>query len=174
MSATTVVATCHHEPCDLRQVNKSFWGPQFPSSVEWGIVKFLQRLQLWGLNVALYKIAGTLEMTVIINMTFSLVDWVFIWKYESWYPALKYLFFYLFSDFILFILFIYFFTLQYCIGFAIHQHESATGVHKFPLLNPASHIPPHTVPLGYPSAPAPRILYPASNLDWRFVSYMIL
>ena len=37
-----------------------------------------------------------------------------------------------------------------------------------------SHFPPHTIPLGYPSAPAPSILYPASNLDWRFVSYMML
>ena len=39
---------------------------------------------------------------------------------------------------------------------------------------PHSHLPPCTIPLGHPSAPAPRILYPASNLDWQFISYMIL
>ena len=61
-------------------------------------------------------------------------------------------------------------TLQYCIGFAIHQHESAMGVHVFPILNPPSHLPPHTIPLGHPSAPAPSFLYPATNLDWRLVS----
>ena len=47
-------------------------------------------------------------------------------------------------------------------------------LHVFPILNPASHLPPHTIPLGYPSAPARSFLYPASNLDWRFISYMIL
>ena len=37
-----------------------------------------------------------------------------------------------------------------------------------------SHLPPSTIPLGHPSTPAPSILYPALNLDWWFVSYMIL
>ena len=36
-----------------------------------------------------------------------------------------------------------------------------------------SHLPPHTISLSHPCAPAPNILYPASNLDWWFVSYII-
>ena len=60
-------------------------------------------------------------------------------------------------------------TLQYCIGFAVHYHESTTSVHVFPILNPPPTflpIPPHPIPLGHPSAPAPSTLYHASNLDW--------
>ena len=43
-----------------------------------------------------------------------------------------------------------------------------------PYPEPSSLLPPHTIPLDHPSAPAPSIQYRASNLDWRLVSYMIL
>ena len=40
--------------------------------------------------------------------------------------------------------------------------------------DPPSHLPSHIISLGHPSAPATIILYPVSNLDWWFVSYMIV
>ena len=72
-------------------------------------------------------------------------------------------------------IFLYFFKLyNIVLGFAIYQHESATGIHMFPILNPPPSSPPHTLPLGRSSAPAPSIQYRALNLDWWLVSYMIL
>ena len=56
-------------------------------------------------------------------------------------------------------------------------HKSTCICHRctrVPHPEPPSHRPPHTIPLGHPSAPALSILYHASNLDWRFVSHMIL
>ena len=48
------------------------------------------------------------------------------------------------------------------------------GCTRVPHPEPPSVLPPCTIPLGHHSTPAPSILYPASNLGWRFVSYMIL
>ena len=51
------------------------------------------------------------------------------------YFFLIFIFFPFFSFFFFKILF-YFLTLQYCIGFAVYQNESATGTHVFLILNP--------------------------------------
>ena len=56
-------------------------------------------------------------------------------------------------------------------------HTSAWIHHRctwVPNSEPFSHLPPHTISLGHPSTPAPSILYPASNLDWWFISYNTL
>ena len=54
--------------------------------------------------------------------------------------------------------------------FALHSHESAMGIHVFPILN----LPPHPNPQGHPSAPALSTLSHASNLDWQSISHMII
>ena len=56
-------------------------------------------------------------------------------------------------------------------------HTSTWICHRYtrvPHPEPPSQLPPRTIPLGCPSAPAPSIQYHASNLDWQFISYMIL
>ena len=85
------------------------------------------------------------------------------------YSKVFYFYFYFFR-----FLFLLYFTLQYCIVFAIHWHESTMGVHEFPNPEAPSHLPPHIISLDLPRASAPNILYPVSNIDWRLVSYMIV
>ena len=56
-------------------------------------------------------------------------------------------------------------------------HTSTYIHHRYtrvPHPEPPSVLPHHTIPLGRPSAPAPSVQYHALNLDWRFISYMIL
>ena len=43
-----------------------------------------------------------------------------------------------------------------------------------PKHEPPSHLPPHNISVGHPHVPAPSMLYPASDIDWRFNPYMIV
>ena len=69
--------------------------------------------------------------------------------------------------------FFFFFTLQYCIGFAIHQHESATGVHVFPILNPSPTTHPipslWVIPVHQPQASC--ILHRTWTGVWFLIRY---
>ena len=64
-------------------------------------------------------------------------------------------------------------TIQYCIGFVIHWHESATGVHVFPILNP---LPPSSLyhPSGSSQCTSPK--HPVSCIEpgLAIILYMIL
>jgi len=64
--------------------------------------------------------------------------------------------------------------LQYCGGFAIHWHESVMGKHVSPCPKTFSHLPPHPILLGCPSTPALSALFHASNLDWLYISHMVI
>ena len=65
-------------------------------------------------------------------------------------------------------------TLQYFYGFCHTFTWISHGYTCVPHPELPSHLPLHPLPLGHPSAPAPSILYPSSNLDWRFISHMII
>ena len=71
----------------------------------------------------------------------------------------------------LFIYLFYFTTLYwFCHTLTWICHGCTCAPHR----EPASHLPPNPIPLGHPSAPAPSILYHASNLNWWFISHMII
>ena len=58
--------------------------------------------------------------------------------------------------------------------FAIHQYESAMGVNMSPHPESPSHVPPHSIALGCPRAPALNALCHASNLHWSSILYKVI
>ena len=81
--------------------------------------------------------------------------------------------------FILFFIYLFIFnwrliTLQYCSGFCHTLTIISHGCTCVPHPDPPSHLPPHPIPQGHPSAPGLSTLSHASNPDWRSISYMII
>ena len=93
---------------------------------------------------------------------------------DQWFLALASPRTFLFFYFIFFYFFILFFNFTILYWFC---HTSTWIHHRYtrvPHPEPSSLLPPRTIPLGHPTAPAPSIQYCASNLDWWLISYMIL
>ena len=98
---------------------------------------------------------------------------------DSWFISNFIFYFFIFETRFYFLFFSYFiyyyycFALQYCIGFAIHQHESSTGVHMFPML----YIPPPSPPpspyhlSGSSQCTSPK--HPVSCIEPRLVIHFL-
>ena len=85
-----------------------------------------------------------------------------IWK------LLDQMFFFFFN----FIFTLFYFTILYwfCHTLIWIHH----GCIRAPNPESPSHLPPHIISLDHLRAPAPSILYLVSNIDWHFISYMIV
>ena len=90
---------------------------------------------------------------------------------QIFYLLIYFWFLPVFTCILFFILFFSFTILYWFCHISTWIHHRYTHI---PHTEPSSLLPPRTIPLGRPSAPAPSIQYHASNLDWQLVSYMIL
>ena len=79
------------------------------------------------------------------------------------------LYFILFS--VLFINFFYFIILYWFCNTLTWIRHGCTCV---PHPEPPSYLPPYPIPLDHPSVPVPSTLYHALNLDWWFISHVII
>ena len=76
------------------------------------------------------------------------------------------------GNFFIFIFTLFYFTILYWFCHTLTWiHHGCTCIPKH---EPPSHLPPYNISLGNHHEPAPSMLYPASDIDWRFNSYMIV
>ena len=73
--------------------------------------------------------------TFMMNQNVSLILKNFFWKKKDIKNHDLFIFCVESNFYFILFIFYFFYYLKYCIGFAIHQHASATGVHMFPSQN---------------------------------------
>ena len=81
-------------------------------------------------------------------------------------------YFFFFIYFLIFIFTLFYFTILF--WFCHTLTWICHGCTRAPNSESPSHLPPHIISLDLPRPPAPSILYPVSNIDWQFVSYLIV
>ena len=83
-----------------------------------------------------------------------------------------------YSFFLKIYLFIYLFLTLFYFTILYWFCHTLTWIHHrcrcIPRHEPPSHLPPHNISLGHHHAPIPSMLYPTSDIDWQFDSYMIV
>ena len=90
--------------------------------------------------------------------------------FVPFYGSVVFILFYYFFKYLFLTLFYFTILYWFCHTLTwIHHGCTCNPKHELP-----SHFPPRIISLDHPRAPAPSILYPASNIDWWFVSYMIV
>ena len=148
------------------------------------IVSDKLKASIWVL-IQVFKTHKDLLWSVYFEVSWENICRIFYWKHsqvEFFYNSYKTAYFsnlikYKFTlwnlkkniilKFFIIIIIIFYFTILYwfCHTSTCIRH----GYTRVPHPEAPSHVPPHTIPLGHLSAPAPSFLYPALNLDWRFV-----
>ena len=96
-------------------------------------------------------------------LTFS---WKRLVSHNSWNLEVEALFFFFFKFYFI----LSYIALQHCICFAIHWHESASGVHEFPIMNPPSHLPPYHLS---GSSPCTSPKHPVSCIEHRLAIHFL-
>ena len=55
-----------------------------------------------------------------------------------------------------------------------HEHKKLLTTVECVEVCVCAHLPPHPIPLGFPSAPALSALFHALNLNWSSISHMVI